>query len=80
MNGNNTLTAREKRVLHRDGITAADVFNDGCNDVGRVYGLYNNYYYIRFTFNGGFSRSYIYRTLCREYLKRRGFYAVYPRG
>ena len=44
MNGSNTLTKREKRVLHYDGITAADVFKDGFNEVGAVYGLYNNYY------------------------------------
>lgn len=67
------LTREEKKAARIIGVTSADVFPDGWNSCGRVYGLYNDYYYIRRTFCGSFSKSQIYRILLRDLLNKIGY-------
>ena len=70
------LTRQEKKAARALGVTAADVFPDGCNSYGRVYGLYNAYYYTRRTFCGSYSEPEIYRALLRDLLEKCGFYNI----
>lgn len=65
------LTSYERAFCRKAGITAADVFTDGANSCGRVYGLYNPFYYVRVTASG-YSKSEIYRFLVRELIRKIG--------
>lgn len=65
------LTRYEKQIARKLGISANDVFLDGYNSFGAVYGLYNSYYYTRMTFNG-YSKPEIYRALLRKLIDQIG--------
>lgn len=65
------LTRYEKQIARKLGVTANDVFLDGYNSFGAVYGLYNSYYCVHMTFNG-YSRPEIYRALLRKLIEKIG--------
>jgi hypothetical protein len=67
------LTKTERAFCRRAGITANDVFYDGCNSCGTVYGLYNPWYYVRLTVNG-YTKRETYRLLVRALMKKCGVY------
>lgn len=62
------LTRHEKQLARRLNVSANDLYFDGRNSCGAVYGLYNNYYLIRGTFDG-YSKPEIYRALLRKLIE-----------
>ncbi len=71
-NYTNTLTPDEKRAARALNVTAADVYRDGWNCYGTVYGLYNDYYYTTMTISG-YTRAEIYRELLRALIRKMGY-------